>query len=122
MRKLKIFLVVNFLYLTGYSQNFNTQISSYNSNVQTSTNISVFNGYNAPVYADPYYYRNNHLENALSSLITTIIVRNNIKRNKRNRKCRNKFQRRRNNCCNLYSNNNFNGRRNRIQLYEGCQR
>ena len=122
MRKLKIFLVVNFLYLTGYSQNFNTQISSYNSNVQTSTNISVFNGYNAPVYVDPYYNRNNHLENALSSLITTIIVRNNIKRNKRNRKCRNKFHRRRNNCCNLYSNNNFNGRRNRIQLYEGCQR
>ena len=122
MRKLKLLLVVKFIYLTGYSQNFNTQISHYNSNMQTSTNISVVNGYNAPVYVDPYYYGGTHLENAVSSLIRTLIIRNNNKRNKRNRKCRNKFQRRRNNCCNLYSNNNFNGRRNRIQLYESCKR
>ena len=119
MKKIKLLLVVKFIYLTGYSQNFNTQISSYNSNVQTSTNISVFNGYSSPVYVDPYYNRNNHLQNAVSSLIRNIIVRNN---NKRNRNCFERSQRRRNNCCNLYSNNGNNGRKNRIQLHKSCQR
>lgn len=119
MRKFKLLLVVKFIYLTGYSQNFNTQISSYNSNVQTSTNISVFNGYNSSMYVEPYYNSNNHLQNAVSSLIRTIIVRNN---NKRNRNCFKRSQRRRNNCRNLCSNNINNGRRNRIQLYKSSYR